>query len=148
MPLSIWCLFQILSGRTSVFAATDILVTTATTAATGSGYFSLKLLSVSSVCVVCVWLPRGYISEPDGVGWHDEPVGVCCFHRCSRRPHASLSTHTHTHTHTHTCSPPLCSVLLSNVSYAVNQQACRPVAIPPDCQTQLAYLRTVCACVR
>lgn len=34
--------FQILSGRTSVFAATDILVTTATTADIGSGYFSLN----------------------------------------------------------------------------------------------------------
>lgn len=49
----------------------------------------------------------------------------------------------HTHAHTHTCAAP--QPRQSYVSNAVNQQAPGPVAIPPDCWTQLAYLRTVCA---
>lgn len=84
---------------------------------------------------------RGYIFKLDSVGWLDVLVAVCCFHRCSRR----LNTSPHTHMLT---APQLISALLSYVSYAVNQQACRPVAIPPDCQTQLAYLRTICVCAR
>ncbi len=127
-----------LNGRIALFAAVDTLVTTATEADKSN------LVFVLSACVECVWLMRGYIFNLDG--W----TCLSPFVVSTGVPEGLTPprTHTHTHTHTHMQSTlQLISALFSYVSYAVNQQACRPVAIPPDCQTQLAYLRTVCLCV-
>lgn len=117
-------------------------VTTATTAGICSGYFGLNC----SLSLLFVLSGGG-----GGGGWLGVVIrgGRCRMagraRRCLLFPQVFPSAsrlYKHTHADTHTRGP---TAQQSYVSNAVNQQASGPVAIPPDCWTQLAYLRTVCA---
>lgn len=127
--------FRFYTSERQRFTGEAMSVTTATTAGICSGYFGLNC-SLSLLFV----LSGGYS------GWLGVVIrGSRCrmagwARRCLLFPQVFPSA-SRLYTHTHTHGP---SAQHSYVSNAVNQQASGPVAIPPDCWTQLAYLRTVC----